>query len=419
MKKLVVGIDPGVTCGVAALTLEGIPVFVGSRRGWKLSGLLKKLTSLGEPIIISSDVSPAPDLVKKISANLNATVFTPLISLGTVEKQHLARSYAQNYNIRLRNAHEIDALAAALKAYNHFKSKFEHVETRMKDLNYKVSMDEVKALVVKGYTIGKAIDYLRARPGERTPPPMLVKKVPREERLKEMVEELKQRLILEKEEAKPLRAENRELRRQIRSLKEEISSLQRKIVELRSEQLIQIRREREVQRLSDEVESLKRRLSDLSVELEDYKQRFNALQRLRELESRGELILLKPIEKFTTEGLERAFKLYEIKPGDHVLLLDASGGGASTARKLAKKGVRAVILQTRMAHQAKDEFAKYDIPLISLDQVKIEWIEGFQYVHASSLKDALNTIKSKEVNEMVSKIESIIEEHRKVLKNED
>jgi len=59
------------------------------------------------------------------------------------------------------------------------------------------------------------------------------------------------------------------------------------------------------------------------------------LQRLRELESKGELILLKPIDRFTAEGLERASKLYEIKPGDYVLLLDATGGGATTARKLA------------------------------------------------------------------------------------
>ena len=416
MKKLVLGIDPGVTCGVAALTLEGTPVFVGCRRDWKLSDLLRMMTNLGEPVLVSSDVSPAPGLVKKISANLNAPVFTPLISLGTVEKQHLARSYAEGYDINLGNTHEIDALAAALKAYNHFRSKFGQIEMRMKDLDPEVSMEEAKELVIKGYSINRAIDYLQTRPREMAPPPILTKRIPTERRIKDMLQELKSRLILEKKERKRLVAENKELNRQIRSLKKEISGLQEKINEIGVKQLIEIRKEREVHRLQVEVQSLKRRLRRSSGELSEYKERLNALQRLRELESRGELILLKPIERFTSEGLERASKLYEIKPGDYVLLLDATGGGATTARKLAEKGVRSVVLKTSMAHQARDEFAAYDIPLISAKEVEIEWIEGLPYVKSSSLNDALDRLQTKEVKEVTTEVQHIIEEHREELK---
>jgi len=417
MKKLVLGIDPGVTCGVAVLTLEGTPVFVGSRRNWKLSDLLKMLVNLGEPVLVSSDVSPAPGLVKKISVNLNSPVFAPLISLGTVEKQHLARSYAEGYDIKLNNTHEIDALAAALKAYNHFKSKFEQIEMRMKDLDSEASAEEAKELVTKGYSINRAIAYLQARSQQKTPLPILTKKIPTERRIKDMVKELKWRLILEEKERKLLRAENRELNGRIRSLKKEISVLQEKIDEISGEQLIEVRKDREVHRLQVEVQSLKGRLLRLSGELEEYKQRLNALQRLRELESKGELILLKPIDRFTAEGLERASKLYEIKPGDHVLLLDATGGGATTARKLAEKGVRAVVLKTSMSHQARDEFAEYDIPLISAEKVKIEWIEGFPYVGSSSLKDAFESLKTKEVRDAMTNVQHMIEEHRKELKN--
>jgi predicted RNase H-like nuclease (RuvC/YqgF family) len=416
MKKLVLGVDPGVTCGVAALTLEGTPIYVGSRRDWKLSDLLKMLTNLGEPVLVSSDVSPAPGLVKKISANLNASVFTPLISLGTVEKQHLARSYAEGYDIKLSNTHEIDALAAALKAYNHFRSKFEQIEMHTEIADSKVSIDEVKELLVKGYSINRAIDYLQARPREKTPPPILTKRIPTERRIKDMLKVLKSRLILEKKERKRLAAENRELNRQIRSLKKEISGLQEKIDEIGGEQLIEIRKEREVHRLQVEVQSLKRRLRRSSGKLSEYKERLNALQRLRELESKGELILLKPIERFTAEGLERASKLYEIKPGDYVLLLDATGGGATTARKLAEKGVRSLVLKTSMSHQARDEFAAYDIPLISAEKVKIEWIAGFPYVKSSSLNDAFERLQTKEVREVTTEVQHIIEEHREELK---
>jgi predicted RNase H-like nuclease (RuvC/YqgF family) len=231
-----------------------------------------------------------------------------------------------------------------------------------------------------------------------------------------MLKELKSRLILEKKERTRLRAENKELNRQIRSLKKEIFGLQKKIDGISSEQLIEIRKEREVDRLQVEVQSLKRRLRRSSGELSEYRQRVNALQRLRELESKGELILLKPIERFTAEGLERASKLYEIKPGDYVLLLDATGGGATTARKLAEKGVRSLVLKTSMAHQARDEFVAYDIPLISAEEVKIEWIEDFPYVKSSSLNEAFERLQTKEVREVTTEVQHIIEEHREELK---
>lgn len=417
MKKLIVGIDPGLTCGVAALTLGGMPVFVSSQRGLTLSGLLKMLTGLGEPVVISSDVSPAPELVSKISKNLNAIIFAPLIPLGTIEKQNLARSCAESCGLKLGNIHEMDALAAAIKAYNHFKKKFEQIEMRLKEIDRDLPIDDVKALVVKGYTINRAISYLTAKPEQTSFAPIQVSKIPREERLKNLVEELNERLFLNQGERKRLQTENRELRRQIRSLKRAVSDQQQKIDEIRSEQMVQIRREREHQRLLDEIETLKSRLSESSAELGEYKQRFDALQRLRELQSKGELALLKPVETFTGDGLEKAFKLYEVKPGDHVLLLDAGGGGPATARTLARKGVKAIISQTMMSHQALEEFDKYDIPVIPAAEVKIEWIEGLPYVHVSSLGDALSRLEKIEISRLQDSIQNMIEEHRRELKD--
>ena len=416
MKRLIVGIDPGVTCGVAALTLDGVPVFVGSQCGWTLNNLLKMLTNLGEPIIISSDVVPASELVWKISKNLNAITFTPLISLGAVEKQHLARDYAERYAVKLSNTHEMDALAAALKAYNHFKNKFEQIEMQVKESDSKVSIDDVKVLVIKGYTINRAISYLTTKP-EETGIPLIPRKIPREERLKNLVDELNERIILDKEEIKRLRTENKELRKQIRSLEKEVSHLQQKIEEIGNEQLVQIRREREYHRLLDETNVLKRRLSESLAKLEEYKQRFDALQRLRELQSKGELTPLKPIENFTKDGLEKALRLYNVKPGDYILLMDAGGGGPTTAKTLAKKGVKAIVSQTPMSHQAREEFDKYDIPVIPAMGVKIEWIEGLPYVHMPSLKDALDRLKEIEIDELLANVEDMIEEHRREMKN--
>jgi len=419
MKDLmvIVGIDPGITCGVAALRLDGAPVFIESRRNWNSSDLIQALTEIGELVIISSDVSPAPELLERLSKKLNAILFTPLISLGTIEKHQVARLYTKQYDIKLRNAHERDALAAAVKAYQHYKNKFERIDMKVKDLDIQVSADKVKTLVIRGYTIKRAIQQLLKPTNELAP--RVKRGFSQEERLKRLVEELQERLLLEKEASKNLRVLNQELHLQIRTLKREISILQGKIEDVKSEQSTQIRRELEYHRLLDEVNILRAELSKANARLEDYKKRFDQLYYLRELESKGELIFLKPIESFTKEGLDKAFKLYDIKFGDYVILLDSSGGGPSTAETLAKRGTKAIITCKQMAHQARETFIKYAIPLVSADKVKIEWIEGFPYAESLSLKKAINDLDKLESLEAIKEIKTIIEDHIKELKNEE
>jgi len=411
-RRLIVGIDPGVTVGLAALSLDGNPVFVGSKRGWPLSSLIHKITELGEPAIISSDVSPAPDLLEKISVKLNAVLFVPSISMSAEEKHQVARAYMEQYGLKLENAHEIDALAAAVKAYQHYKGKFEKVEARIKRLGLKVPVDEVKNLVVRGYTVKGAVQLLQ-KPEKPPVPPLIKRPVSQEARLKNIIRELNERLIREKEKTKRLREANRELHLKIKGLRSEISSLKEKIKAIRSEQTVQIRREREYQRLLDEVKRLRSKVAEYSKQLEEYKRRFNQMQRLRELESRGKLLLLKPIEAFTEKGLRKAFQLYNIKTGDSVILLDPSGGGASTAETLAKRGVKTVVTRGSMSHYALEVFSKYLIPVISSKRLKIEWIEGLPYVNAEDLKRALKEIREAEVTDAYQVIKAIVENHRK------
>ena len=138
MKRLIVGVDPGVTVGLAVLSLNGQPILVESRRDWSLPELVKRISELGEPTLISSDVSPASEILKNLSHKLNAVLFVPPISLGADEKRHVAKDYADFFGLKLKNAHEIDALAAAVKAYRHYERKLRHVEARIKRLPIKI-----------------------------------------------------------------------------------------------------------------------------------------------------------------------------------------------------------------------------------------------------------------------------------------
>ncbi|MFQ6081380.1 MAG: DUF460 domain-containing protein [Candidatus Bathyarchaeia archaeon] len=413
MRKLITAIDPGITCGAAVLTLDGDLVFVGSKRGWSHQDLLQTILDLGETVVVAGDVSPAPELVEKISKSLNAVLFTPLIPLSASEKQHLARTYAEQHELKLRNKHEVDALAAAIKAHQHYKNKFEQIEAHVKETGVQVPMDEVKAMVVRGYSIKRAVRFLLPKPKGAEPKPVMKPRTPHEEQLRNLVKRLKARVLQERERSERFKTLNEELRLQIKALNQEISTLRQKIEETKSEQMTRIQREREYQRLLDEINVLKRRLSSTLSQLEEYKQRFDTLKHVRELESKGELILLKPIETFTKEGLENAFKLYEIKPKDSVILLDASGGGATTAEMLAKRGVRIIVTRTSMAHHARETFTKHEIPIVPADKIEIEWIEGYPYAKASNLQKAVEELRKAEKDKTLEKLETILKDYRK------
>ena len=418
MKRLIVGVDPGVTVGLAVLSLDGQPVLIESRRGWSLSEIVKMISELGEPTIISSDVSPASEILEQLSHKLNAVLFVPSISMGADEKRQIARDYADFYGLKLKNAHEADALAAAVKAYKHYERKFEHVEARLRSMPLKVSAEDVKDLVVRGYSMKRAIQHLQGI--DKYAAPVVVKRpVPREEKLKNLIEELQSRLAKERERLKNLRQTNRKLQDRIKTLEAEILSLKETIKEIQSKQSIEVRREREYSLLMDELEKTRAKVKEYSMKLEEYKRRFNDMQRLRELESQGRLILLKPIEAFTDRGLQKAFQLYGIRAGDSVLLLDPSGGGAATAEELAKRGVKTVVTEGQMSHNALEIFEKYMIPVVSHEDLKIEWVEGLPYVDSEGLREAIKKAGKKEALTVYRQIKTILEEHRREIAEEN
>ncbi|MEM1529915.1 MAG: DUF460 domain-containing protein [Candidatus Bathyarchaeia archaeon] len=399
------------------LTLDGKPILVESHRGWSLAKILERIISVGKPTIISSDVSPAPELLRRLSKKLNAVLFEPIISMGSEEKHKLAQAYVERYGIKVENAHEIDALAAAIKAYQHYKNKLEQVDERLKRANEDLFPDDVKDLVIRGYSITRAIKTLKELrvPGE---PAVILSASNREERMREIIEELTNKLMLEREKVMRLRAVNRELQLKIRDLEVEIKGLREALEKSRSEQIAQIRREREYQRLVEEINSLRNRISELEAQIEIYKRTINQLQQIGDLESREGLTLLKPIEAFTREGLDKAFRLYGIKVGDIVFILDPSGGGRTTAERLAKRGVRAIILRDLMAHEALEVFERYHVPVIPADKVSIRWIDGLPYANPNEIKRIIKEggiVKQSSEHEM---LRAILEEHLREIKEQ-
>lgn len=412
MRKLIVGVDPGLNCGLAVLTFDGAPVLIESQRGWSMTKLIERIVDLGEPAIISSDVSPAPSFLERLSKKLNAVLFEPAISMSVEEKHQMTRAYMERYNVKVKNIHEIDALAAALKAYQHYKNKFEQIDAKLKNIEGDLSPDNVKDLVIRGYSIARAVKFLRGLSASKTLTTVR-SGFSQEEKLRNLVKELEERLMLERERVRLLKDINRELHLKIKALKAEIEKLKETLKNVRSEQTAQIRREREYQRLVEEITSLKSRISEQESQIEEYRQALAHFQRLSDLELKEGLTLLKPIESFTKDGLEKSFKLYNIKAGDSIFILDSSGGGSATAELLLRRGVRAVIARGAMSYQALEIFENYHVPVIPADKINIRWIEGLPYADPEEMKKLIREGKTMKASDKFEILKTILDDHLK------
>lgn len=160
MGGIIVGLDPGTTTGICVLDLKGNLRKIHSEKHLSFEGVLSFLSSSGEPVVIASDVHPAPSLVEKVAATFNSVLFTPLKSISGLEKVVIIGSFLErNLECSLKNKHEKDALVAGLLAYYNFENKLKQVEKKMREKGIG-NVDEVKKMVLKGTSMSRAVKRL-------------------------------------------------------------------------------------------------------------------------------------------------------------------------------------------------------------------------------------------------------------------
>jgi predicted RNase H-like nuclease (RuvC/YqgF family) len=143
--RTIVGIDPGITTGVAILDMNSFSDFyqVFSTRGTSFSRLCDYISENGEPVIIACDVKKPPSLVRKTASAFNAVLSKPGKTITVAEKNRLAKKYA------FKNKHERDAIAAAILAKRRFSVLFRKVDSVLKVRNLVYLADDIKDLLIK------------------------------------------------------------------------------------------------------------------------------------------------------------------------------------------------------------------------------------------------------------------------------
>ena len=156
--KIIVGVDPGTTTGIAILGIKSDSDFCKtfSYKGVPFSRLCDYISENGNPVIIACDVKKPPALVKKIASAFNAVLSKPRRTIKVSEKRRLVK-------IATKNKHERDALAAALLAKKRFSILFRKVDSTLKRKNLLHMNEDIKELLIrrKAGNINQAIRLLK------------------------------------------------------------------------------------------------------------------------------------------------------------------------------------------------------------------------------------------------------------------
>ena len=374
---IIVGVDPGTTTAVAILDLNGKLVEASSSRVSSIPEIIEHISEMGRPVVIATDVVPAPAAVEKIKRAFKAVLFSPNERISVEEKVRLARPFGY------ANDHERDAVAAAVKAFNAYKNKFARIDKKTPSH----LSDDVKAMALKNKPIEVALDMLTAPPAVSKKPP----EPPREEDAR--LEELRARVKKKDEQVSNLRSFVNDLRRELKHLELKVTAQERAIERLKSKGLNDVRRTREITIRDGEISRLKKEVSDLKKRNSELQSQMDRLKHIRALELRGDRSPVKVIDSLSKDAIVDCDKKFGIKAGDVIFVRDA-GGGAEAAAILIEKNVRALIRGTPMSHLAENKFLEARVPVLSREDVPLKFVDGYAVVDPGRLEAAIDGWKA-------------------------
>ncbi|WP_456422263.1 DUF460 domain-containing protein [Thermococcus sp.] len=380
-RSVIVGIDPGITVGIAVIDLNGNVVALHSERNMPVGEVFRFISEIGHPVVVATDVSPAPGFVEKIARSFKANLFVPRESLRIDEKNELLR----NLGIKVEDDHQRDALAAAYKAYLRLKPKLEHVEARLREAGLIKRADEVKALVIQGYNLGEAMQKVTRRE-ERKPEPQTEETTSVDVRpYLRKIRELEERIEF-------LERENEELRSIIREQRRTIERLERRIADYDEEVRRKILRERELEAKVRRIEVLEKQLREAKALIERLSRDLVKVKRMNVVEVRGSAVPLKVLRVLSWRELERIEREIGLRRGDVLFVINPAGAGKSIAEELVEKGIRALITEKPLPEPVREVLREAHLPFFTSEELDVKRVDEFAVVERETLERAIEKL---------------------------
>jgi uncharacterized protein len=410
---IIVGLDPGTTTGIAALSLNGDLIDLISSRAMSSSDVIEWIAARGRPLVVATDVFPTPGAVEKVKRSFNAVLFSPGSDVPSEEKIALAKEFGY------KNDHERDSLAAAVSAFKKYKNKFLQVE---KKIPPEIDPDEVKALVVRGFSIDNAIAELTAQPAQPVP---AIKGVSVPAAWVEAEAEASS-----PPESAALRRENQQLSEQVRTLRAYVDELKAELAEkeevtdrlasrmdrIKDKRSREIKRDQEIKIRDKEIERLRALLRSERKQMKRLLADRTRQKKAERVEGLKGYKRLKVLEAFSKEAIVTAAERFGLEKGDFVLLVNASGGGPNTADLLIERGIAAVITDGDMVPAAREHLQEKGIPVFTSREIEIYRIDSVAFVKPEEIEAATNRwkelMKARLAEQKAEWLEGIIRDYR-------
>jgi predicted RNase H-like nuclease (RuvC/YqgF family) len=423
-KWIIVGFDPGLTVGIAILDLSGKVISTKSFKEISKAEIIKHIISYGKAVLIATDVYPPPKMVKKLASALNSKIYSPGKIFTVSSKTELVDSYLNEIS-SLKfpdNAHERDALAAAIKTYRHYQKKLNQIERRTEKLGLSsYEVDEIKNMVIRDRPITKAIDDI-IKPADLETQIVEIENSmdsidgEKLERTEEAIRKLKQKIKSQQNQIKYLNRKNKRLKKEVNKHKDKNKVLESKIEKLHYEYSKDILRKKEIASKLSIIKGLQEKYNHERKLREELEENMRSIKSIRVQELSKKAVPVKIIESFTKEGIKAACDYWKIKKGDVVLLSSSEGGGSHTASLLIKTGISAVIIMDKMSHPAEEEFERNDIPVLDADKINMKMIDEFAVIDIGILKEEIENWKvksrEKQKKEEEKRLLEVIDEYR-------
>lgn len=409
-RGIIVGFDPGLTVGIAILDLKGNLISIASFKEIRRSEIINHIMSHGNTVLIATDVYPPPKTVRKLASNLNSKIWSPYRNMSVESKIDIVDSYMQSINggsSTPQNAHERDALAAAVKTYRDHLNKFRQIEKRGEKLELSdKSVDAIKKMVIHGTSISNALEQEFER--EKLNATKKENKIDESENYESRegkkilmtefdtdksrkldadgsIARMKNKISSQKRYINNLEKKNLILVDEISEYRATISKLQSKIDKLHHEYKEKILEKREFTSKVAMIKRLQERYTKEKSKRMELEEKLRSNKDFQALELNESAVPVKIIDSFTREGIKKACDRWKIKKGDVVLLINSEGGGSNTASMIADLGVKAVITMDKISDPAEEVFKNMMIPVVPAKSVEINYMDEFAIISSETL----------------------------------
>lgn len=404
-KPVIVGIDPGVSTGIAIISVDGSLLYADSFKGIDRGRIVELVKKYGKPVVIAVDVASPPEMARKLASYFGAQLYAPPENLASSEKRELASRLLGG---SVKDTHVRDAVAAAVKAFQGMKSKLAKVESYIEDMDIELDVERVKREVVMGKTIADAIEAALKEKLESLGDPGGSRVQRRESRKDDSYQGQEYASRLHVLEAEKLVLENR-----VRELERRLLESERALRRIVSQVRVEAVRDAEVRRLRDRVETLEGEIESLRRKVEGLTSEITELEGILLRVARGELVMARVLDSMMEWSLSKSEKLLgPLSQGEVIYVADDSNFSKSVISKLSRIGVKGVLVKNPGSPLSR-ALEREGIPVEALDRYEVvDRGKGYLLV-SSRVVEALEQ-RREELKKRGSSIDlkRIVEEYR-------